>query len=273
MRVKRILENDASREVRANYEAIKTSFGLPRLPLFFTYFGAFPEYLDHITKQLVANIGDPRFVELCRDLSFNTKKQLKQAFPKSGELTEWLQKIRLSPSYYNFLSENEHIHMTNTKIAYIFIALREAIKGWGIAVKKLPGKTLEPTVYDDEEEFIYTDISVDYKPASEKELAAAEKQPISSSIEVDLLPKYLSLCRNEYGLILNRDEFWIMRVAAEKTILDTLPLFPHLIHSPINVVFKLMGNYPNYPDFLYLLSEHFPTYAVQRMMFSAYLLS
>ena len=93
----------------------------------------------------------------------------------------------------------------------------------------------------------------------------------SSPIQKDLLREYLSLCRNDFTLHMMDEEFVILRLGVEKMILSSLDSLPSVIHSPINTVLKLTTKYPNFPELLYLLSEHFPTCAVQRLLFSAYM--
>ncbi len=255
--------------VEKNYQELQQSLGLPHVPIFFTYFAPYPEYLDYITQQIVTNTNDARFIALAQELSIEIARLLNESFPKGGVLSDWLARVKNSPSYYNFKKDNRHIHSVNAKLAYIFIALREAIKGWGIAAEKLPDKTQHVQKVVVEEPFIYESI----EPVTSPILHPAEKMDRSDKgIEIDLLPHYLELCRNEYGTILKSELFLSIRVQTEKTMLNTLTLFPHLITSPIDVMYKLIGKYPNHPDFLYQLSEHFPTYAVQRMLFSAYLL-
>ena len=70
---------------------------------------------------------------------------------------------------------------------------------------------------------------------------------------------------------MKKEEFLIMRVGVEKLLLSSLPLLPEKLISPINVFYKLTEKHKDFPDLLYLMSEHFPTIAVQKMLFSGFM--
>lgn len=268
LKITPIPETEAEGSVLENYQKLKQSLELTKLPIFFTYFGPFPEYLERITVQLVKNSADSRFTELCQELLTQLVRELHNTFPKRDSLKEWISRFKHSPAYYSFEKDTLQLERVNAKLAYLFVGIREAIKGWGVAAHKL-GSSSRPVPHASEEEFIAEDVK-DWGSGiilQKDGLATSER-----SIEVSLLSRYLELCRLEYFSLIKSPELLSLRVRTESTILDTLPLLPHPLVSPINVVFKLIGNYPAYPDFLYLLSEHFPTYAMQRLMFSAYLL-
>jgi hypothetical protein len=70
---------------------------------------------------------------------------------------------------------------------------------------------------------------------------------------------------------LKKEEYVFIRLEIEKIILRFLILLPELIVSPVNLVIEMTKKYKNYPELLYLLSKHFPTTIVQRLMFSGYM--
>jgi hypothetical protein len=70
---------------------------------------------------------------------------------------------------------------------------------------------------------------------------------------------------------MRKEEYVFIRLEIEKIILRFLTLLPELIVSPVNLVIDMIKKYKNYPELLYLLSEHFPTTVVQRLMFSGYM--
>ncbi len=203
----------------------------------------------------------------------------------SDEVRDWFVRYGNTPSFYYFQQDTDHIFRTNVKLALIFVALREAVKGWAVAAKKLPGtaskpkKTSSQTIKQDT--FIFEDVAEIQHivmPQSKKTVqngltirtnGLAKKQ--ESAIEKDLLPQYLKLCRVDFYEQMKTTSYWELRIMIEKFILNALPLMPHIVFSPINVVIDLTKKYDEFPDLLYLLSEHFPTYAVQRMMFSGYM--
>src|SRR3989344_1101834 len=275
MAIKPVLEDDAADDVKDCYVKIKHALNLPKVPLFFAYLGSFPLYLKHITNQLVINLSDPSFKAIIDETSGNIMNQIQNRLAKSEEINSWLLLYSRSPSFYNFQIDLKNVFQTNLKLAFIFICLREALKGWAIAAKKLPNpsqihKNIYKSEKDEEEDFIFENMLGNSSP-----IGNSSSQMLSTvaphALEKDMLPEYLFLCRRDFLQILKKSDFWFLRIDAEKKILSELAILPQLIFSPINVILRLIGQRGDYPDLLYLLSEHFPTYAIQRMMFSGYI--
>ena len=90
----------------------------------------------------------------------------------------------------------EKIFIVNIKLAFLFIVLREALKGWAVAAKQLPGENLSPESATDsftrEKNFIYGDI-MSMVPASTNEIKSGSIQKQTAALEKDLLPRYLFL--------------------------------------------------------------------------------
>jgi hypothetical protein len=285
MKIQPLAEDKATESVATSYSALKHALKTQSLPVFFTYLGPFPEYLSYLTEQLVKNLEDNRFEMLVEEAAKQFIDLIQEDLPDSEEKTEWLQKYHNSPSFFYFKKDTESIFRTNVKLCFVFIALREAVKGWAVAAKHLSSSTTPASAVDEEEtekDFIFEDIllannfqSLTFTAASDAQISRknTELVPASqSAIEKNLLPEYLEICRNDVRILMKKQEFLFLRVTFEKTLLAYIGLFPHLIFSPINVFYNFNAKYQHFPDLLYLLSEHFPTYAVQRMMFSGYML-
>ncbi len=284
MQIKPVLEQDATGIVKESYLELTNAFHTRSLPMFFTFLGPFPEYLTYITKQLTTNVNDNNFKIIVEEAQIELKTLIKDSLTSSEEKNEWLKRYSSSPSFYYFKKDLNHIFSTNIKICLIFIALREAIKGWAVAAKQLPSDTPSTSSSKEPDEytvnsFIYEGIlpsppnkeksDTNSKDITNQTNAIAVSQP--NAIEHNLLPVYLLICRSDFSELMKEERFLLTRVTIEKLFLSYIGILPHLIFSPINVVFDLTSTYKNFPDLLYLLSEHFPTYAVQRMMFSAYI--
>lgn len=273
-----ILEENATEDVKKNYLQIKTALNLPTVPIFFTYLGSFPDYLDYITRQLVRNLNHPQFETLCLDTEKTILQLIQTNLDTPEEISNWLRHYSSSPAYYNFRTQLEHILLMNIKLAFVFIALREAVKGWAVAAKKLPETnkyTKQKTDKNNNTEPENNDFIFELSEINQSNIPLPLNGIVKQAprgIEKDLLPEYLALCRNEFYLNMKKNSFWVMRVGFEKLFLDSLDLFPNLIFSPINVVLRLVEKYKNFPDLLYLVTEHFPTYAMHRMIFSGYML-
>lgn len=280
--LKPVLESEAVGQVKSDYGELKQALEVSSLPLFFTYLGAFPEYLDYITDQLISNLKDSQFNSLHQLIGEQITDLIQSSLVQSEEAREWLNRYSHSPEYYYFQQNTNAIYSTNIKLAFIFIALREAVKGWAIAAKKLSSSnsfSSQDNSPVSERDFVFDDILTQLPPSypnlpNTSNLSSPSQslaQTAARSIEVNLLQEYLVICRNDFQDHMKQNEFWILRLGIEKMILSSLDSMPTLIFSPINVVLNLSSKYPNFPDLLYLLSEHFPTYAVQRLIFSGYL--
>jgi hypothetical protein len=292
MLIKPITEPNASAEVKACYDRIKTAFHLHIVPLFFAYMGAFPEYLVYITDQLVDNVKDPAFEKLSTETGQQMFGLIKQSLRYSEKTTDWINRYQHSPSFYYFQQNLTSVYATNVKIAFIFIALREAVKGWAVAAKQLPSarqvaeqkkeetiQTPNQFIFDNflvdvEEGIVQTGEKPNEEHTADNSLAVRTNELArrdTTGLEKNLLPEYLRLTQADFTENMKVNTFWVLRVHLEEIVLSKIGLYPHLIFSPINVVLQLTSKYPNFPDLLYLLSEHFPTYAMQRMMFSGFL--
>ena len=132
------------------------------------------------------------------------------------------------------------------------------------------GNTREAFIYEDYTKKVSI-ISVKVKDAIVKkqfEIKSSEKQGLS----VEVLPIYLKRMKQEYEFLSKTERFLYFRVEMEKTVVAKLNLLPQKIESPINVVLELTQKYPGFSELLHLLSDQFPTTAMQRFLFSGWLL-
>lgn len=274
MFVSPISENQASEEVKKEYKKLKEALNTEYLPLFFTYIGGFPEYLNYLTDQLVPNLKNTKFIVLIQEAKKSTFSLIESSLSKNEEIGEWLGRYKNSPSFYNFQKDLDKIFTVNLKSVFIFVALREALKGWAIAAKKLSTSNLsrDEVVSSNQKakDFIYEEPSLQVININQRHFA---NQQISESgkIEKDLLPRYIFLCQQEYNQLMKTEKYLILRVGIEKLIHSSLTLLPEKIISPINIFYKLTEKYEEFPELLYLMYEYFPTYAVQKMMFSGFM--
>lgn len=283
MIIEPVVETQAEEEVKNCYLLLKQALGSQTLPIFFTYIGAFPEYLSYITDQLVQNLQNPSFTKLINQLNNEIIMEINRRLEKSEETIKWVGLYRNSPSFYYFQKDLGSISLTNAKLACIFIALREAVKGWAVAAKKLSESTKRETKVEvsiPKEDFVF-DMSVidtyrDMPNISKdrslmvKENYLAKRPP--NAIEKDILPDYLKICSQDFRQHMKYDYFWTLRVGLEEKVLSILAMIPHLIFSPYNVIITLTQKYDNFYELLYLLSEQFPTLVMQRLMFSGYMI-
>lgn len=287
MQVIPVPEDKASEGLKKEYEFVKEALKSQTLPVFFTYLGAFPSYLTYIREQLTENLINPSFLKVVTELHRTFCAHVQLITPKSDETQDWLMRYSQNPSFYYFQKDLETITAINIKVACVFIGLREAVKGWAVAAKQL--KSEVAILKEDEiskvnqEEFVFDTKSYLSELSKDESIESGKKQELAAQsrgiahkskndLSVNLLPEYIKRCQLDYNRHLKREEYWTMRVQFEKNILNTLAVFPHLIYSPYNVIAKLFGDDEKFFELLYLLSQHFPTLAMQRLIFSEFLI-
>lgn len=274
MSISPILENQADEKTKKIYQEIKKVFKTNHLPIFFTFLAPFPEYFSFLTNQIIPNLNDQNFLSLVGEMGEKISELINQ-LSKSQEIKNWLNRFQNTPSFYHFQTDLYDVFLINLKIAMIFIAIRESIKGWAIGAKKLKDK-FETKEEDTQKRESFDQLIFDqeYLKVNEiKQITLAQKNLTlkNNGLEKNLLPEYLTLCRNHFFLLTKQDEFWVVRLGIEKIILQSLEFFPKLISSSFNQVISLTKKYPNFDELIYLLFEKFPTLSVQRLMFSGFL--
>lgn len=268
-----VSENDATGEIKQKYDEIKKVFGSPIVPIFFTYISPYPDYFLYIIDQIIKNVEDERFQHLVTETGQSIQNIVHSTLLPSEEYREWIKRYAHSPSFYHFEKDNEHIFRMNVALTFIFIALRETVKGWAVAAKKLPGENIQETPSPSSSAFQQgTPLYEKLVTGTDIILKTSGLTQSSRVIEKNLLHDFLKLCQMDFLEHKKTDQYVVMRVGLEELILSTLPLFPNLIFSPINVVLRLTVKYPRFSELLYLLSEDFPTLVMQRTIFSAYML-
>lgn len=279
--MKPAVESETSEEIRAIFHSIRLALSVPSVPLFFTYLANYPLYFTTIVPDILQNLQDPKFHLLTTSVGTELTKRMKEYVPKNGEIGEWIERYQYSPSMYHMRSSLNHIHEVNMSLVFIFLALREAIKGWAIAVAKL--ETNVPHIKNDHvvdlqhnnDDFVYKEMDGVVKNYSDVNNLISKHNAIiqaeKSAIEQNLYVEYLQLCQRWFSLELKKENYVYFRVQTEAAILIGLDNLPHPVVSPINRVVDLVPDQKDFMDLCYLLSEHFPTISIQRTLFSGYM--
>lgn len=269
----RIPEEEARGPVRQKYEEIKSAFAAPVVPVFFTYIAPYEDYFIFIADQITKNAGDPRFQGLVAETGGELEGIITSTLTPSGRYREWMDRNSASPAIHNFRKDNAYIFRMNVALTFVFTALREAVKGWAVAARRLGSDRGPAAVHSAP----FRESSPQYEDMATGTDIILRTTAITASgsrqVEVSLLPEFLELCREDVAAWKKTETYLLMRVGLEKIILASLPLFPHLVFSPINETLRLVMKYPDFPDLLYLLSDEFPTLLMSRLIFSGYMLS
>lgn len=294
MTIQPILPSDAPENVKTLYEDIRAALDISHLPIFFLFFGNAPRYLSHISKQIIRNLNDPAFDRLIQDTGDDLLYLTMETLTQGDEIQDWKSRYRHSPSFVAFEQDIDTVFRTNMKLVVIFLALREAVKGWAVAAKKLPSQTRSDAATASSDTGViqhHVFIFEDHKnlEAQSTSTTTIERQGTifqlstrtqttttqivkqSAQIEKSLLPEYLALCQNEFASLMKQTHFWILRVRIEEMLLQQIHTMPHAIQSPVNLVHSLVDNDKVANDLLHLLSEQFPVLAVQRLMYSGFM--
>ncbi|GEM_PF-4155829 len=136
------------------------------------------------------------------------------------EIIFWRQRYQYSPSYYFFEKNINQIISTNLKLFFIFLSLRETIKGWAIAAKKLTSTSQSQSKKTDDfsinnsEKVIFEDLNnlKNEIVLAERNLQKNEK----NQLEVNLLYKYLRLCQITFSQFLETEKYFLFRVEMKK---------------------------------------------------------
>lgn len=294
MKLQPILPSDAPEDIRAQYEKLRTALRVTSLPLFFTYFGNFPRYLDHIISQIEPNLEDSIFQKIISETGTDIIYLSIETLLQSDEILEWKSRYRHSPSFFQFEQDLDKVFKTNMQLALLFLSLREAVKGWAVAARKLssssehtsPGNStsnpINHHIFIFEDHYTTTDTNSNthmkthgtvYQSPGSLTTTTTQMIQHEQSVERNLLPTYLSLCQKEFAGLMKQPHFWVLRVRIEEILLQQIHILPHPIHSPINLIRQLTEDREGTDDLLHCMTELFPIYAVQRLMYSGYMKS
>jgi hypothetical protein len=136
-----IPEREATGQIREMYEALKRAFATPAVPVLFTYIAPYQEYFIFISRQIVQNAADNRFQDLVKETGQSISSVIASSLPPKQEYRQWIQRNANSLDFFHFRADNDYIFRTNVTLAFIFIALRETVKGWAVAAKKINPQT------------------------------------------------------------------------------------------------------------------------------------
>ncbi len=206
MQVKPLNFEDATDEIKEIYQKLIKILEVNHLPIFFQYFGSFPEYLKFISPQIINLLSNEKFKIIIDENEKNILQLFKNQFFIPEEIFFWRQKYQHTPFYYHFESDLKKISLTNLKIAFLFISLREAVKGWAIASKKLTSKNkfykdTGNDYIDKKNIIIFEDLEI-----IKNEIIKNSKTLLKNTdnkLEINLLYDYLNLCKKNFYIYYN----------------------------------------------------------------------
>lgn len=265
LRLKPLPEEKAPENIRHIYAAIKDSFQIPSVPLFFQYIGNYPEYLAYVWSVLSPNIQTEGFHNCCDQIVQISQSAISVIYTPS-------EPARTLSSQMN-TSEKEHLSQTiaelrllNVRMMILTIAIRESLKGLSIVTKQLSeGSYLQPA--EQATEAAISDMvfeSMQAIPSSE--ISAVDPKvanmlvPIygANALMISHYPAFFALCADELENLMKTEAYLKARVEMEKITHLLLSQLTHPIQLSYIETEKMLFNKPHAGDLLFVMKDTFP---------------
>ncbi len=266
MKIEPIVPIKADRETADLYKKIKDIFNIHSVPLAFQYIAPFRNYFKYLVSKIEESVLRDDFISLSKETKLEVESLFKENITLPLVLRKWREKNR--DKSLSIIRQGRRILDINTKLVFVFIALRESVKSWSLSGKITSISTHEKTrfkfraVKDQTRDFIYKEV-IDEVVKLDAKGKITERD--------NKLLEYMSLSQGLFQKWQKEEEYLFFRLTLEKLFLLKMNLLFNFIHSPINVVIPLVREYPHYDELLYLLLDHFPTFSMQKLLFSLYL--
>lgn len=264
-------------QITALYTRIAQVFQQPTVPSFFTWFGHFPEYLEHITTQLEQAAGSQCWRTLAHMQQPYTEL-VTEALDPHLPTQDWLRSQtqhtpqnqphtpndtyhspnpntpHATPAHRIQMRHDLHrITATNLMLAFVFIQIRTQVRTWRDA--SMHQQRVANT----------TDTALATMP---HQLLNTEEFALLSGS--GLLRAYLARTKEPFTDLMKSDMYLFTRVQLEELMQKKLRSVPDFLDTPFNTIMPMIQKHPRYGEFLYLLHDSFPVAAMQRFLFSAW---
>lgn len=271
--LKPVAEYKASREVAEIYNSIKETFGLTNVPIVFQYLAVFPNYLDFIWQQALANLNDAEFKNQAKEIENFALIAIQTVYTPQTLTKLFLDKIEDRAEKSELTKFVTNISQMNASLYLLSLATRESLKGKYLGIKQI-GERLA-----DEEKSVFNDLSEGYLHPSEsqveentdirthsvRQLTYKSPQGITTSV----FAQFFEIMEKEMDKLLKEEKYLTRRVELEKFALSRLQLMPHPLDSSITSIFREAFDNPQFPELIYLISDLFPTQTPFKLMASA----
>jgi hypothetical protein len=246
----------ANDHIRSIYEDIENVLQTRHVPIFFQMIANFEEYLSYIWPQIKRNIQDKQFQEIVKSIENVSVQDLADVYNPDKEILDYVHDHIKNKSVYTIIKKDmsDVTHM-NVQMAFIFITLREAVKGWAVGAPKL-GENMR---YDPMKQKVFSEINENFNDSILDEFTGLP------ALTTDFYPKLLALCVSEMEELITKKEYLYSRVEMEERFLSEIPDIPHPIDSSYSKVSKFAYKYPHFDELLYMLSETFPTIIINKL--------
>lgn len=271
--LKPIPEKEASREVAQIYLSIRKTFGLDNIPIVFQYMAVFPNYLDFIWQQALANLNDPEFKNQSKEIEYFAQTSIQTVYTPQTLTKLFLEKIENRAEKFELSKFVNTISQMNASLYLLSLAIRESLKGKYLGIKQIGEKLA------DEEKSVFNDLSEGFLQSSpetnekgqndirlHKERPLAYKSP--QGITTSVFAQFFDIMEKEMEKLLKEERYLTRRVELERFTLSKLHLLPHPLDSSITSIFREAYDNPQFPELIYLISDLFPTQTPFKLMAS-----
>jgi len=268
MKIEPISPKQADKDIFKLYKRIQNVFNVQSVPFAFQYIASFESYFKYLVSEVERSVQRSDFASLSRETSFEVESIFKENFAIPKPLRSWRQKNR--DEMISIIRHGKRILAINTKLTFVFIALRESVKSWSLSGKISRISTHEKvkfkfqSIKEQSRRFIYNEVIDEVMEQSDTSGKIVKRN--SNLIE------YIQLSEKLFKKWQKEENYLFFRLAVEKLFLLKEQLLPNFMYSPINVVLPLVQKYPHYDELLYLLLDYFPTFTVQKLIFGLYLI-
>ena len=255
-----IHEQEASEDIARIYQSIKNTLGLAYVPMMFKYLAHYQPFLENLWDSINKNIQDTSFKTVLGNIDGDIRNAGHTLFRASSShdtlitlLPDHVIRQRISEEIRDFF-------VLQCKLAYVCVAIRQAIKGWAVGAKYLESEQAFHAMNESHASGLDDEIRNIMLVESTSALA------VSSDLQNPLLT-FLVLLNEEFANVTRTETYVLARVQVEKALDTRVQDMPHPIRASYNDVATLVKNHDELPYLFYLLSEKFPVvHAVSSLM-------
>ncbi len=256
LRIKPILEEEASENIRLTYGDIKQALNAPFVPLVFQYIANFEEYLVYVWGKIKTNIQSDYFANAVTEAIDFTNREIVSIYSPSSRMAQFIH--RLQPEEKEHIKQTIHdLQILNAKLLVITIALREGVKGVIIGQEqmlRLDAKQYEVDIFD----IFHTKYA---KEEKEIEPATRMLAPLfgSNAIAISQYPAFFANIASEMEAFIKQENYLWKRVELERIGMKEAMGLPYSIGCSYQEIMAYAGHKPHLNELLYILAETFPT--------------
>jgi len=260
LHVKPLEDSEADEQVIALYSKIRDAFKLDTTPLFFQYMGRFPDFLEYIWGSIEKNIERESFWKLSDACKSTCLALFSDAYVPSVTAQSMIKELISRDTSSHFISAKlKNLSQTNAAIALLFVAMREAVKGWALSTKLLKDK-YEDARYDRVTQSVEKEVETSI-------MEDASNIQLSRNTEQFDYVKFMVLVQSEVDDSQKKESHLHARLALEEYLVENCQKVE--IDLTYRTLAEYAQNYKNFDELVYLLSESFPTIAATRVIVSS----